>query len=42
VKQQESQSMAEAVEMCAKPNGAEAGNASLADIATVDAIAKPS
>jgi len=41
MKQQESQSMAEAVELCRKPSGAEAAHDSLPEVGTVDAGSKP-
>ena len=40
MKQQESQSMAEAVELCTKPSGAEPANGSLSEVRTVEAGAK--
>jgi hypothetical protein len=42
MKQQESQSMAEAVELCTKPSGADSANGSLSEVRTVDAGAKAS
>jgi hypothetical protein len=40
MKQQESQSMAEALELCSKPSGAEPANAALSEVGTVDAGGK--
>ena len=40
-KQQEAQSMAEAVELCVKAPAAEAGSGSMAEVSLIDASAKP-
>ena len=41
MKQQEAQSMADAVELCVKAPGTEAANGSMAEVSLIDASAKP-